>query len=156
MNNTFSSEQLSKTGNFDSIFILRQYKLHLMASFMEIKAVNSKLGQDQIANELCCSSCTLKRYRNDRNMLSHYRISQNIHKIRQKISNANFVHNSNRKHGLKRTSNDPKSPQKVEPDKLVSNVVSTNKKNKLKGGFLKENHETNDNYFDEIFHKNNL
>ena len=41
---------------------------------MKIKSVNHRLGQDQIAKELGCSSSTLQRYRNDINMLSPYRI----------------------------------------------------------------------------------
>ena len=36
MNNTFFSlQQVSQIGNFDSILITRQYKLHLMVRFME-------------------------------------------------------------------------------------------------------------------------
>ena len=46
MTNTFSSEQLSKAGNLDSNLTLRQYKLDLMAGFMEIKYVNPKLRRD--------------------------------------------------------------------------------------------------------------
>ena len=37
MNNTFSLEQISKTGNLDANLILRQYKLDLMSRFMEKK-----------------------------------------------------------------------------------------------------------------------
>ena len=36
MINTFSLERISKTGNLDSNLIVRQYKLNLMARFMEI------------------------------------------------------------------------------------------------------------------------
>ena len=32
---------------------------------------------------------------------------------------------------------------------------NTSKKNRLKGGSLKENHEINDEYLDEILHNNN-
>ena len=49
MNNTFPFKQISKTGNLYSLLILRQYKLDLLARFMEIKSVNPKLGNDQIA-----------------------------------------------------------------------------------------------------------
>ena len=70
MNHTNSSEQISKTSSLDSNLILRQYKLNLMARFMEIKSVNPKLRHDQIAKELGCSGSILKRYRNDVNMLS--------------------------------------------------------------------------------------
>ena len=52
MNNTFSVEKISKTGNFDSNLILRQYKLDLMARFMKIKTVDPKLGQDHLEKEL--------------------------------------------------------------------------------------------------------
>ena len=43
MNETFSLEQIYKTGNLDSKLLLRQYQLGLMASFMELKSVNPKL-----------------------------------------------------------------------------------------------------------------
>ena len=61
MNNIFSLEQLSKTGNLDSILILRPYKLGLMGRFMEIKSLNPRLRQDQIAKQLGCSSGNLQR-----------------------------------------------------------------------------------------------
>ena len=54
MNNTFSSQQLSQTGNLDSNLILRQYKLDLMARFMVIKSMIPRLRQDQIAKESSC------------------------------------------------------------------------------------------------------
>ena len=66
MKNTFSLEQISKTGNFDSTLIFSQYKLDSLARFMENKSLNPKLRQDQVANELGWSSSTLKRYRNDK------------------------------------------------------------------------------------------
>ena len=87
MNNTFSLQQRSQTGNLDSILFLRQYKLDLMARFLEIKYMNPRLRQDQKAKELGCSSSTLQRYRQDMNFLSRYRIPPNSHKRRQKISN---------------------------------------------------------------------
>ena len=103
MNNNFSLEQISKTDDLDSNLILRQYKLDLMARFMEIKSVNPKLKQNQIAKELGCSSSILRRYRNDINMLSPYRIPPNItNKRRQKISNTNLDDNSDCEHDLKR------------------------------------------------------
>ena len=37
MNNSFSLQQISKTGNFDSNLINRQYKLNLIAQFTEMK-----------------------------------------------------------------------------------------------------------------------
>ena len=100
----FSLHQTFQTGNLDSNLITRQYKLDLMARFIEIKSLNSKLRQDQIAKELGCSSITLQRYRHDKYMFSPYRIPPNSHKRKQKILN--------RKHDLERpqlTSDDLKN-----------------------------------------------
>ena len=60
MNNTFSLQQISQTGNVDSDLITRHYKLDLMARFMEIKSINPKLKESEIAKELGYSSSTLK------------------------------------------------------------------------------------------------
>ena len=70
MNNSFSLQQISKTGNLDSNFISRQYKLNLMAKFMQIEFENPILKQSEIANQLGYSSITLQKYKNDKNMLS--------------------------------------------------------------------------------------
>ena len=43
MNNSFSLQQISKTANLDSNLIFRQYKLNLMAKFMQIDFENLKL-----------------------------------------------------------------------------------------------------------------
>ena len=69
----FSSEQISKTGNLDANLILRQNKLDLMSRFMELKSINPKLGQDQIAKEVSYSCSTLQRYRHDIKMQSPYK-----------------------------------------------------------------------------------
>ena len=58
-----------------------------MARFMEIKTVNRKLGKEQVAKELGCSSSTPQRYRQDINMNSPYRVPPNKNKRKQKISN---------------------------------------------------------------------
>ena len=65
MNNTFSLEQLSKTGNLDANLILHQYKINLMSRFREVKSVNPKIKQSGIAKELGCSSSTLQGSRHD-------------------------------------------------------------------------------------------
>ena len=106
MNNTFSLDQISKTGNFDSILITRQNKLDLMARFMEVISVNPRVKEDQTAKDLGWSSSTLQRYRQDINMLSTHRLSSNTDKRKRKISN--------QEHDLERpqiTSNDLKKPQ---------------------------------------------
>ena len=84
MNNSFSLQQISRTGYLDSILISKQYKLNLMADFMRIKYENPKVKQSKIANQLGYSSSTLQRYRNDTNMLSPYRNQSNNTKKRKK------------------------------------------------------------------------
>ena len=115
MNKTFSSEQISKTGSHDANLKSRQYKLYLMAISMEINSVNPRLKQYEVVKGKGCSSSTLQRYRNDKKMLSPYRIlPNNTDKRRQKISNTNSDDNSHRKRDGKRpqlTSNDLKSLQ---------------------------------------------
>ena len=69
MNKTFPLEQISKTGSLDSSLITRQFKLDHMARFLEKIPINPKLKQSEIAKEFGCPSSTLKRYRNDINLL---------------------------------------------------------------------------------------
>ena len=66
MNKTFSLEQISRTGEVDANSILRQHKLGLMARFLEMKTVNPKMKQKEIAKDLGYSSSTLQRYRYDK------------------------------------------------------------------------------------------
>ena len=118
MKNNFSLQQISQTGNLDSNLILRQYELDLMARFMEIQSVNPKLGQNQIGKELGCSSKTLKRYKNDKNMLSPYRIP-NSNKKRQKNSS-----------DLKRPQMTSNGPLVNSVTKIVATVDPVKTKNK--------------------------
>ena len=145
MNNSFSLQQTSRTGNFDSNLISRQYKLNLKADCMRIKYEKPNLKQSEIANQLCYSS-TLQRYRNDINMLSSYRIQpNNTNKRPKKHTNTKYDNNSHRDPDVKRprfTSNDLKP---------ISNESVKNERNKWKGG---ANVEINDDYLDEILHIN--
>ena len=71
MKNTFCKEQRSKTGFLDGNLISRQYRLELMARFMEMKLVDPKLRQSEKAKELGMSSSTSQRYRHHKKMPSH-------------------------------------------------------------------------------------
>ena len=73
MNNTFSVEQMSRTGSLDANLILRQHKLDLMSRIMEIKSTTPKIKQKKISKELGFSSATLQRYRCDIKMQSLYK-----------------------------------------------------------------------------------
>ena len=139
MNNSFSLQQTSKTGNLDSDLISREYKLNLMAKFMQIKFENPKLKQSKIADQLGYSSGTLQRYRNDINMLSPYRIIQpNITKKRtKKTSITHFDKNPYGKHDLK-------GPQLISNDLVKPELnVKSYKENKstLKAGSVHGNIE---------------
>ena len=127
-----------------------------MAGFMEVKSVNPRLWQDQIAKELVGSSSTLQQYRQDMNMLPPYKIPQNTHKTKQKISNTKLDANSYHEHDLKRpqmTSIYLKTPQFTLNESSPSIWTFKPNKNKLKGGCI---FEINDEDLDEIFPNNNL
>ena len=143
MNNTFSLQQIQKTSNLDANLISRQYKLNLMADFMRVKYENPKMKQCEIANQIGMSSSTVQRYRNDINMLLPYRINANNTKKRSKKAKIDDI-------------GDPKRPQMTSNDvKTTLNETVKNKKNKLKGGAIQENIETNEHYLDKIL-KNNI
>ena len=103
MNNSFSLQQISRTGNLDSNSISRQYKLNLMADFLRMDYENPKMKQSEIANQLGYSTSTLQGYRNHINMFSSYRNHPNTTSKRsKKVSNRNLDNNCNREHDLKR------------------------------------------------------
>ena len=103
MNNSFSLQQISRTGNLDPNLISHQYKLVLMSRFMCNNFENPKMKQSEISSQLGYSASTLQRYRNDLNMLSPYRIHpNNTNKRVKKCKNTNFDNNSHRDPDLKR------------------------------------------------------
>ena len=62
MNNSFSLEKIAKTGDLNADFIMRQIKFDRVAKFLEIKSINPKSKQSEIAEELAISTSTLQRY----------------------------------------------------------------------------------------------
>ena len=77
MNNTPSLNEINKNSAMDPNMLTKYYKLKLMNDFMNIKYQNPKMTQSEISSQLNMSSSTIKRYRNDINMISPYRICQN-------------------------------------------------------------------------------
>ena len=106
--------------------------------------MNPTLKQSEMAKELGCSSSTLKRYRNYKNMISPFRSPSNTNKRKQKFLN---------------TKHEPKRPQMSSNDPTVNSVTETVepykpvKKKKLKGG---GNIEINDKVLDENLHIRDL
>ena len=66
---TFASSKIQKTGNLNADLLMRQNKLDKKAKFMEVKSINPKLKQSEIAREPKMSSSTLQRYRKELNLL---------------------------------------------------------------------------------------
>ena len=121
-----------------------------MNDFLNIKYQNPKMKHSEIANQLDISSSALKRYRNDINMLSPYRINQNNGEKRtKKALNADFDNNSYHEADIQRpqlTLNDLKRPQSTSSE----NSKKTKTKKNLKGGSVQENIEIDEHYLDKV------
>ena len=141
--NTPSLAEINKNSAMDPNMLTKYYKLKLMNDFMNIKYQNPKMTQSEISSQLNMSSSTIKRYRNDINMLSPYRISPNNVKKRSKKAKID-------------NNDEPKRPQMTSNDvKTTSNETVKNKKNKMEGGSIQENIEINELYLDKILKNNN-
>ena len=139
--NTPSLNEINETANMDPNLITRHYRLKLMNDFMNIKYLNPKLKQAEIASQLNMSTSSIQRQRNDINMLSPYRINPN--NVKKRPKNAKIDDNGD----LKRpqmTSNDLKTTSN-------DNNKKTKTKNNLKGGSI----EINQHCLDKIL-KNNI
>ena len=128
----------------DPNMLTKYYKLKLMNDFVTIKYQNPKMTQSEISSQLNMSSSTIKRYRNDTNMISPYRINQNTVKKQQKKTKID-------------NNGDLKRPQMTSNDlKTTSNDKKTKSKNLSKGGSVKEETiETNEHYFHKMLKNNN-
>ena len=139
--NTPSLNEINKNSAMDPNMLTKYYKLKLMNDFMNIKYQNPKMTQSEISSQLNMSPSTIKRYRNDINMLSPYRINPNNVKKRSKKVKIDDIGDLKRpnltSNDLKKTSNDKKSKSK----------------NVLKAGSVQE--EINEHYLDKILENNN-
>ena len=98
-----------KIGILKANLIMRQYKLHKMAKFVEIKCINPKLKQSEVAKELKISFSTIQRYRGEVNMFSPYRILPSLntkHTREQKTPNTNLDDVKLASNDLKMSSNE--------------------------------------------------
>ena len=123
----------------DPNLITKHYKIKLMNDFMNIKYLNSKLKQSEIASQLNMSPSTIQRHRNDISMLSPYKI--NLNNVKKRPKKAKIDDNGDLKRS-QMTSNDLKT---ISNDK---NITKT--KNNLKGGSVQDNIEINEHYLDKI------
>ena len=142
--NTPSLNEINKNSTMDPNMLTKYYKLKLMNDFMKIKYQNPKMTQLQISSQLNMSPSTIKRYRNDKNMLSPNRINPNNVKKLSKKAKIDDI-------------GDLKRPQRTSNDvKTTLNETVKNKKNKLKGGAIQENIEINEHFLDKILKNNNI
>ena len=141
--NTPSLSEINKTANMDPNLITRHYRLKLMNDFMNIKYLNPKLKQSEIASQLDMSASTIQRHRNEINMISPYKINPN--NVKKRPKKAKIEDNG-----------DLKRPQLTSNDlKTTSNKnKKTKTKNNLKGGSVQDNIEINEHYLDKILKKN--
>ena len=70
MNNTYSLDQIQKTGDLNVYLIMRQYKFDKMAKFMEIKSNDPRFTQSGVAKIMELSSSTIQRCRREIDKLS--------------------------------------------------------------------------------------
>ena len=142
--NTPSLNEINKNSTMDPNMLTKYYKLKVMNDFMKIKYQNPKLTQSEISSHLNMSSSTIKRYRNDINMLSPYR--NNPNNVKKRPKKAKIDNND-----------EPKRPQMTPNDlKITSNDKKTRSKNVLKAGSVQEeNIEINEHYLDKILKNNN-
>ena len=139
--NTPSLNEKNKTANMDPNLITKHYKLKLMNDFMNIKCLNPKIKQSEIASQLGMSLSTIQRHRNDINMLSPYRNNPNNVEKRPKKAKIDV-------------NGDLKRPQMTSND-LKTTCKKTKTKNNLKGVSIQENIEINERYLDKILENNN-
>ena len=139
MTNTPSLNEINKNSAMDPNMLTKYYKLKLLNDFMNIKYQNPKMTQSEISSQLNMSSSTIKRYRNDINMLSPYRISPNNVKKRSKKAKCD-------------NNDEPKRPQMTSNDlKITSNDKKTRSKNVLKAGSVQEETiEINEHYLEKF------
>ena len=107
---TPSLNEINKIANMDPNLITKHYKLKLKNDFMNIKYQNPKLKQSEVSSQLNMSPSTIQTYRNDRNMLSQYRINpNNVTKRSKKVkidNNGDLKRPQMTSNDLKTTSND--------------------------------------------------
>ena len=117
MNNTPSLNERNKNSAMDPNMLTKYYKLKLMNDFMNIKYQNPKMTQSEISFQSNMSSSTIKRYRNDINRISPYRINPNNVKKQQKKTKIDNIDDLKRpqmtSNDLKTTSNDKKTKAKM-------------------------------------------
>ena len=110
MNKRFSYDNTIKSRSLEPSDIIRTFKLDRCCDFMGEKYNNPKLTQKEICNQLAFTDRTIRRYRDDIEMDSRYRINNKKktpkHKLDTKTENiSKSVTNKNLKNNVIKGSN---------------------------------------------------
>ena len=133
MNKRFSYDNINKSHSIHPNDLIRVYKLDRCCDFMEEKYNNPKLTQKEICKKLGFSDSTIKRYRDDIQMVSPYRRNNNKKKTpKQKPPTVteNISRNENTKPVIDESSK----------NKIIEKRLKNRLKNELKGGNIPNSH----------------
>ena len=127
MNKRFSYDNMIESRSIEASDIIRTFKLDRCCDFMEEKYNNPRLTQKKICNRLQLSDRTIRRFRNDTNMDSPYRINNNKKK---KPKTENISKNENTKSVIDEASK----------NKIIEKRIKNRLKNDIKGGNISNIH----------------
>ena len=127
MNKRFSYDNMIQSRSIEASDIIRTFKLDRCCDFMEEKYNNPRLTQKEICNRLQLSDRTIRRFRNDINMDSPYRIKNNKKK-KPKTENISTIENT-------------KSViDEASKNKIIEKRIKNRLKNDIKGGNISDIH----------------
>ena len=133
MNKRFSYDNMIKSRSIEASDIIRTFKLDRCCDFMEDKYNNPRLTQKEICNRLQLSDRTIRRFRNDINMDSPYRINNNKKKKPKQppdTKRESFSKNENTKSVIDESSK----------NKIIEKRIKNRLKNDIKGGNISDIH----------------
>ena len=132
MNKRFSYDNMLKSRSIEPSDIIRTFKLDPCCDFMEEKYNNPRLTQKEICNQLGVTDRTIRRYRDDINMDSPYRINNHKKKTpRQKPSTVTEDHSKNE---------NINSTDESSKNKIIDKRIKKRLKNNIKGGNIADSH----------------
>ena len=148
MNKRFSYDNMIKSRSIEPSDIIRTFKLDRCCDFMEEKYNHPKLTQKQICDQLGVTDRTIRRFRNDINMDSPYRINNHKKKApRQKLPTLteNISKNENTKPVIDQASK----------NKIFEKRIKNRLKNQLKAGNVTNTHTLSTNEIIDYAFQNN-
>ena len=134
MNKRFSYDNMLKARLIEPNDMTRTYKLDHCCDFMDEKYNNPKLTQKEICNRLQLSDRTIRRFRDDINMNSPYRINNNTKKKPKQSPDTkteNISKNENTKSVIDESSK----------NKIIEKRIKNRLKNEIKGGNISDSHK---------------